>query len=183
MGADLRFPPQGGSWPHGSLLPVRIRREPHTPPSLGVRRWLHLPPRSQRRGPLVHLALATTAADLLTPSVAGGGAPGPAAWGLQPLDDTSLRTRPPGWHGLCSLRERRPDGEPGGGRRGDRSHLPLPSLWELVASPRTRHRRIRHAITLAHAFHPNSAPDPAQGFWAQDQDERQSWHSFSGDRL
>ena len=61
--------------------------------------------------------------NLLSPSVAGRGAPGYASCALQPLDDKALRVRPAGWHGLCSLREWRPDGEPGGGRRGERSPM------------------------------------------------------------
>src|SRR5215813_2402889 len=67
--------------------------------------------------------LPTLTACLLSPSVAGGGAPGHASYALQPLDDKALSARPAGWHGLCSLREWRPDGEPGGGRRGERSPM------------------------------------------------------------
>jgi hypothetical protein len=67
--------------------------------------------------------LPTLTVCLLSPSVAGGGTPGHASCALQPLDDKTLSAFPAGWHGLCSLRERRPDGGPGGGRRGERSPM------------------------------------------------------------
>src|SRR5215831_14258667 len=62
--------------------------------------------------------LSTPTACLLSPFVAGGGAPSHASCALQYLDDKALSARPAGWHGLCSLRERRPHEEPGGGRQG-----------------------------------------------------------------
>ena len=67
--------------------------------------------------------LPTLTPCLLSPSVAGGGAPGHALYALQPLDDKVLCACPTGWHGLCYLRERRLDGELGGGRHSDRSPM------------------------------------------------------------
>src|SRR5262249_36420279 len=69
----------------------------------GVRRWLPLPSGGQRPAGLISHTLPTTTACLLSSSVAGGVAPGHAAWALQLLEKTSRRQHAAGWHRFCLL--------------------------------------------------------------------------------